>query len=83
MLIYFEEIDQAINTDEISRIYKYAVPAMTVDIDIINQIENGVDISKLTVKKPEYSSTILLKDGTKLSVKQKVKDIIKEIQKNA
>ena len=79
MLIYFEEIDQAVNTDNIYRIYQYKTPGVIVDEDIVRQLEEGIDVTKLNIKEPEYQSTILLKDGTKLSVNQKVKDIIKEI----
>ena len=56
---------------------------MIIDMDIIDQIEGGTDITKLIVKEPEYNSTILLKDGTMLNVKYKVKEIIEEIKKHA
>ena len=76
MLVYIEDINQVVNTDEISRIYQYAVPNIRIDEDIVKQLEEGVNPRDLKVPEPEYNSTIKMKDGTMINSKLKVKDII-------
>ena len=83
MLLYFEEIEQAVNVDEISRVYQYAIPKMEVNEDIAKQLEEGIDPNKLVFPEPEYQTTILLKDGNKLNINQPIKTVIEEIRKNA
>ena len=83
MLVYFECIDQAVSSDNIMRIYPSTISDYTQMEDIVSQLESGVDVTELsTLSNDSDSSVIVLKDGTKLTVQQTVKQIIEEMRKN-
>jgi hypothetical protein len=83
MLVYFESIEQADSSDNKMRIYPSTIPDYAQMEDIVSQIESGVDVTELsTLSNDSDSSVIVLKDGTKLTVRQTVKQIIEEMRKN-
>jgi len=85
MLLYFENIDEAIESTDISRIWPWS-PENSTEVDwngVIDQLENGIEFRDIVnITENVLKSTIKLRNGDIIHTTVAVKDIIEIIRKN-